>query len=196
MSTKALFELIKNRRSIFPAQFDPSKSVAKADVEELLEAANWAPNHGKTEPWRFVVFAGDARKALGEKLRSVFARLNQAEPNPVKERKLLHLPQQSSHVLAIVGHYGTKTKIPQWEETAAIAMAVQNIYLMVHAKGLGGYWSSPKIIEDQELHSFLKLLDNEKLLGFFYLGVPKSDVQAESKRGPMKEKVSWREEEV
>ncbi len=26
-------------------------------IEQLLEAANWAPTHGKTEPWRWVVLS-------------------------------------------------------------------------------------------------------------------------------------------
>ena len=32
-----------------------SSQVPLAVIEEALAAANWAPTHGKTEPWRFVV---------------------------------------------------------------------------------------------------------------------------------------------
>lgn len=31
--------------------------VSQAEVQQLLEAANWAPTHGKTEPWRFAVLS-------------------------------------------------------------------------------------------------------------------------------------------
>ncbi len=31
--------------------------VSQEEVTQLLEAANWAPTHGKTEPWRFAVLA-------------------------------------------------------------------------------------------------------------------------------------------
>ena len=31
--------------------------VSDAEVQQILEAANWAPTHGKTEPWRFAVLA-------------------------------------------------------------------------------------------------------------------------------------------
>lgn len=34
--------------------------VCRATVEKILEAANWAPTHGKTEPWRFVVLSPTA----------------------------------------------------------------------------------------------------------------------------------------
>lgn len=31
--------------------------VSDGEVEQILEAANWAPTHGKTEPWRFAVLS-------------------------------------------------------------------------------------------------------------------------------------------
>jgi Nitroreductase family len=31
--------------------------VTDAEVQQILEAANWAPTHGKTEPWRFAVLS-------------------------------------------------------------------------------------------------------------------------------------------
>ena len=50
--------------------------VPRAVVDKCLEAANWAPTHGKTEPWRFVVFQGaeaysrmqDAKRRATERL--------------------------------------------------------------------------------------------------------------------------------
>lgn len=32
----------------------------------MLDAANWAPTHGKTEPWRFVVMGKDSSKEMLE----------------------------------------------------------------------------------------------------------------------------------
>lgn len=33
-------------------------------VEQILEAANWAPTHGRTEPWRFVVLSPTALQEM------------------------------------------------------------------------------------------------------------------------------------
>ena len=52
-------ELIRSRRSIFPKDLS-GMPVPRHLLARGLEAANWAPTHGKTEPWRFVVFAGAA----------------------------------------------------------------------------------------------------------------------------------------
>lgn len=53
--------LIKSRRSVFVDQFSEQK-IEKKIIHQLLENANWAPSHGKTEPWRFFVFSGKGLK--------------------------------------------------------------------------------------------------------------------------------------
>ena len=62
--------------------------------------------------------------------------------------------------------------IPEWEEVAATSMAVQNIWLSCVDSNIGGYWSTPRYAND--LRGFLNLLDNERCLGLFYLGVIES----------------------
>lgn len=46
--------LIQSRRSIFPKHMT-GDAVSQKSIMKMLEAANWAPTHGRTEPWRFVV---------------------------------------------------------------------------------------------------------------------------------------------
>ena len=77
--------------------------------------------------------------------------------------------------------------IPEWEEIASTAMAVQNIWLSCVNSNIGGYWSTPKGIE--KLNVFLKLKKNERCLGLFYIGVydyikerllPRKDIEQET----------------
>ena len=58
-SPEETLHLIKSRRSVMPKDFS-GESVTRAEVEQFLEAANWAPTHGRTEPWRYVVIQGGA----------------------------------------------------------------------------------------------------------------------------------------
>ena len=56
-------------------------------IAQILEAANWAPSHGKTEPWRFVVYSGAARRIVGDAFGAAFRLLNQgAASNEAGER--------------------------------------------------------------------------------------------------------------
>jgi nitroreductase len=85
----------------------------------------------------------------------------------------------------------TLTKnIPEIEDIEAVACAVQNIYLSVTAYGLGGYWTTGGVTYLPEAKTFFGLGNEDKLLGFFYIGqvaVP----SATAKRKPLEEKVKW-----
>ena len=85
-----IFELIKKRRSVFPDQY-VDKTIAKADIEKILEAANWAPTHRKTEPWRFKVLQGNSKEALGTFLATRYQE-TEAKPKKIKVKKLLQKP--------------------------------------------------------------------------------------------------------
>ncbi len=48
----------------------------RALIERLVQAATHAPNHFRTQPWRFLVLAGPAREELGRAMaRALAARL-------------------------------------------------------------------------------------------------------------------------
>src|SRR5215813_499357 len=52
---------IKTRRSV---KEYVSTEIPREWIEELLDAAHWAPNHKLTHPWRFHVFSGEGRERL------------------------------------------------------------------------------------------------------------------------------------
>src|SRR6188474_2441986 len=52
---------IRTRRAIKQYQ---DKPIPREWIEELLDAAHWAPNHKLTHPWRFHVFSGEGRERL------------------------------------------------------------------------------------------------------------------------------------
>jgi len=56
--------IIRDRRSIFPAQFI-DEPISEDTIGLILENANWAPTHKKTEPWRFHIIMGDSLTELG-----------------------------------------------------------------------------------------------------------------------------------
>lgn len=73
-----VLEAIRARRSAGRVR---AECPPKALIEQLLEAATWAPNHRLTEPWRFFVLAGEAREELGEAIaRSLATTLDPSAP--------------------------------------------------------------------------------------------------------------------
>ena len=82
-------------------------------------------------------------------------------------------------------------RLPEWEEIAAVACAVQNMWLTATAHGLGAYWSTPGAIN--AVGDFVELAEGERCLGFFYMGYTDAP-HPEGKRAPLADKVQWIEE--
>lgn len=184
-------QLIRNRRSVYPVQYEEGKIIDDAVIEQILENANWAPTHGKTEPWRFVVFTGNGLKTLADFQAELYKEKNQGEQfNEATYNKLLENPLKASHIIAIGMKRQESGKIPEIEEIESVACAVQNMYLTATAYGVGAYWGSGGITYYEEAKSFFGLEPQDKLLGFFYLGhIAKA--AAEGKRNPVQNKTKW-----
>lgn len=181
-----VLDLIKRRRSVFPPQYN-SQPISKEVIEEILEAANWAPNHKKTEPWRFKVLMGDSKGRLGDFLSKKYEEVD-PRPKQIKIKKLKENPRKAGAIIAICMQRDPRESLPEWEELAATAMAVQNMWLCCTELNIGGYWSSPGLIK--YMNEFLDMAQGEKCLGFFYLGYYDEE-PPEGERTPMTEKILW-----
>lgn len=191
ISAESLKTLILNRRSVYPNQYS-GEVVPRESVEEILEAAHWAPNHGRTEPWFFKVFTGEASKRLGQVQADMYQQITTEDLfQQSKYDKLKNRPSEASHVIAICMKRGDNPKIPEIEEVEAVAAAVQNMWLMTSALGLGGYWSSGGVTYKDEFRKWLGLGEADKCLGFFYLGVPAGTIPPGRRNSSWDEKVEW-----
>lgn len=185
-----LNELIKNRRSVFPKQYEQGRRVPDEIVSQILENATWAPSHGQTEPWRFVVFTGEGLNKLAQFQSELYKASSGDNFKEATYQNLQTNPLKASHVIALCLKRDPNKKFPEIEEVAAVSSAVQNIYLSVTAYGLGGYWTTGGVTYNPKAKPFFGLDDDDKLLGFFYIGyvaVP----SPQGKRKPIEEKVEW-----
>jgi nitroreductase len=182
--------LIANRRSVFTKQFDPDRVIPDEIIWQALENANWAPTHKLTEPWRFTVFSGAGLQTLAEKSAAIYKQYAGPKFKQNKYEQLLTTPQQCSHVIAI-GCKRHPDMLPEMEEIASVACAVQNIYLTIAAyDGIGGYWSTGGITFIEEAKPLFNLGPEDVLMGFFYLGYVKVP-SAGGVRHSIREKVLW-----
>lgn len=190
-SLSELRAIIQNRRTIKPEDYKPRK-VLDDVINEILTNARWAPTHGMTEPWHFVIFQDNALKELGEFMANTYKNKTESELFLEKKyQKFIDRPQKSSVVIAICMRRQETEKIPEIEEVAAVACAVQNMHLTATAYGLGGYWSTGNIAYSEEMKSFLNLNPKDKCLGLFYIGYPNIDWPKQH-RIPLEYKTEWR----
>ena len=158
IETKAINELIKNRRSIFPKTYI-DKPIPKEIIEQVLENANWAPTHKLTEPWRFKVFTGASLELLGTTLADIYKAYTPEEKFQERKFKKTSIKvMKSGCVIAVCMQRDLEERIPEWEEIASVACAVQNMYLTCAAYEIGSYWSSPGYIKSPATEEFLNCL--------------------------------------
>lgn len=184
----SLWEAIRGRRS-----FGRMKSVPvdRKLIETLLEAANWAPSHRCTEPWRFYVMTGDGRNVLADAYGDIAASQSTIE----EEREALRAKQagkafRAPVVIAVAVSPSEEPKVIRSEEFAATHAAVQNMLLAAHALGLAAIWRSGEPCYHPRMKQAFQLRETEELVGLIYVGYPDA-AQPEGKRRPVSEKTVW-----
>lgn len=185
--------LIRHRRSIKPVDMDVSRSVDRVLLTQVLEDATWAPNHGMTEPWKFLVYQGAARRRLAGTMQEVYRATTPAnEFREDKMKKMGENPLLASVVIACVMERRGGAKIPEIEELEAVACALQNLQLSATAAGLGCYWSSPPLLGTREFADWLHIGAEDKCVGLIYLGWPREGLKwPRSVRQPVEAKTKW-----
>lgn len=191
INTDQLNELIAHRRSIFPHDYTGG-TVPDDMVMQILANARWAPTHKLTEPWRFLVFTRDGLKALANFQSDLYKRVT-VKNGTFKEdsyQKLLTKPHLSSHIIAVIMKRDERKSVPEIEEVGAVFCAIQNMYLTASAYGLGSYLSTGGITYFDEAKAFFGLGADDRLIGFFHLGIPKK-YHSNAKRKPVEEVAQW-----
>jgi nitroreductase len=180
-------EIIAARRAVYPVQYN-NEPVSKEEIQTILEAANWAPTHRRTEPWRFKVIQGTLKKELAQFLSETYKERGE-NFSEVKYRKYSENPLKAACIIAICMQRDLKESIPEWEEIASTAMAVQNMWLTASTMKIGAYWSSPGVIKYMD--EFMDLEDGERCLGFFYMGKYNGELPEGHRKTPISEKTTW-----
>jgi nitroreductase len=193
MNEKAaiLKDIIEHRRSVKPEEFN-GKIVPADIIDEILSAANWAPTHGLTEPWRFIVFNGKNGAAQFGKLHAEIYR-NETSAEQFLQKKfdtLLHKTDHASHVIVVVMKRGDKDNIPEKEEAAATACAIQNMLLTAQANALASFWSTGGMCYHPSMRKHFGYGEEDKVMGVIYLGYS-DKVNEGSRNSSVNEKTTW-----
>ncbi|MCW3122798.1 MAG: nitroreductase [Flavipsychrobacter sp.] len=161
-------------------------------VNELLALADWAPTHGRTEPWLFLVYKGEALKQFGQSHADLYWQ-NTAEDKRQQAtyEKLLHNVDKASHLVVSVMKRGENPKIPQIEEIAAASAAIQNILLGATALGISSFWSTGGMTLHPALKEHLHLGTEDIVLGLIFLGYTDEPAKEGIRNRPLHEKVKW-----
>src|ERR1041385_5599231 len=163
-----LSHIIQSRRSIKPAKMNGRK-IPDEEVKEILKLANWAPTHGRTEPWRFIVYSGDKVKEFCHQHAELYKTYIPPEKfEQANYEKQLHNGDLASHIIIAIMQRGSSPKIPALEEIAATAIAIQNILLGATAAGIASFWSTGGMVHHAAMKDFLQLKKDDIVMSLLY----------------------------
>ncbi|MCW2308464.1 nitroreductase family protein [Rhodobium gokarnense] len=163
-------DLLTTRRSVPAVNLADPAPDAKT-LKALLTIASRVPDHGKLSPWRFIIYAGDARAKAGERL----AKIVETRDDVVDAERLAHERSRFTRaplVVGVVSRAAPHEKIPVWEQELAVGAVCMNLLHAAHAYGFAGQWLTEWCAFDADAGKALGLKDGEKFAGFVHIGTP------------------------
>ncbi|MEL7150879.1 MAG: nitroreductase [Pseudomonadota bacterium] len=167
----AAVAFLETRRSR-PAKTLAAPAPDKETVKRLLTIAGRAPDHGKLEPWRFLVLDKPALERLAGTIPEKGEALGQPAEKIAKE---VDAYARSTLAIVVVSSPKPSDKIPEIEQTLSAGAVCMQLLNAALADGWGANWLSgwPSHNPDwRERH--LGLMPHESIAGIIHLGTETS----------------------
>jgi nitroreductase len=168
----SVFATIKRRRSI--GKMTPQMPT-RQQIERLLEAGIYAPNHHNIQPWRFFVIAGQARHELGQIMeRSLAAQLTEitSEQAQARLQKERNKPLRAPVIIAVVSQHLQHPQVLDIENVEATAAAVQNMLLAAEEMHLACIWRTKSPAYDPQIKHWLGIAQQDHIIALLDVGFP------------------------
>ncbi|KUP93917.1 nitroreductase family protein [Tritonibacter horizontis] len=162
----AALDFLLSRRSR-PAKTLVAPAPSRAELRPLLTAAARTPDHGKLEPWRFIVVEKGAMARLAQLTEEAGERLGKPAEEIAKGRSQFDLGQLAVVVVEI---QKDSPKVPALEMTysaGAVCLALLNAAL---AAGWGANWLSGWMSHDRGFcEAAFDLAPHERIAGLIHI---------------------------
>lgn len=144
-------------------------------IRDAIDAARWAPNHRRTEPWRFYLFGSATREAVIDRIVELKAGDKSARAQATVRARLDGVPGW----LALTTQRADNALLDE-ENYAACCCAAQNLALTLWQAGVGVKWTTGKVTRDRKFYKLLQAdPDHERVVGLFWYGYPDETVSQE-----------------
>jgi nitroreductase len=158
-------------------------------LREMLEIAARVPDHKKLAPWRFLVFAGDARARAGE----VFAKACVAEESDMPSETRIAFERQRFErapvVVAVVSTARAVPAVPEWEQILSAGASAFNLCLAANAMGFATAWVTEWVAYSPMVRAAFGIAEGERIAGFVYIGT--SEPQPDRDRPVLSEHMTY-----
>jgi nitroreductase len=180
---------IRRRTSVRRFRPDP---VDRGAIQTVLDCAVRAPNHKLTEPWRFAVLTGEAKRRFAD-LRARYRRRKFADPASAEatdSAEKMRAETEETPVVIVVACAVSRDEMRREEDYAATMMAVENLLIAAESLDLGTYIRTGGMMRDPELAAIIKLEEEFRIVAMVSLGYP-AEPAAPRRRRPAAELTRW-----
>jgi nitroreductase len=159
---------LKQRQSIPVSQIgEPGPD--DAVLRQILDLALRVPDHGRLEPWRFIIYRDGARALAG---RHIAARLNERDGPLNADEHLREMKRldRAPVVIGVVSSPKPHDRIPEWEQFLSAGAVAMNINFAARAHGFVSNWVTGWFADDREAMTLLGAGPHERFAGFVHIG--------------------------
>ncbi len=181
INSPEMLEYLQKRRSVV-AQNMTEPAPSKDEMDSILRAAARVPDHGKLNPWYFIVFDGQSRVDIGVKIAELYPQENpdfKPAHIEVERERFTRAPM----VVGVVSRI-RNGKPPQWEQVLSAGAACMNLVLAANAAGYGAQWLSEWYSYNDDFKSYLGLDARDHIAGFIHIGTIKDKELIEERPRP------------
>ncbi len=184
---RPVLDFLLTRRSR-PAKTLAGPGPERAALERMLTAAMRVPDHGKLEPWRFIVLEGAALARLAGLAEARAAALGMDADKAAKGAGQF---RAAPLMVAVVSAPVASEKVPEAEQLLSAGAAALSLLNAALAMGWGANWLSGWPAHDRVfVEQGLGLAAHESIAAFMVIG-RETRVPPERPRPDMAAKVSW-----
>ncbi|WP_255418513.1 nitroreductase [Paracoccus sp. JM45] len=179
-----VLQFLATRRS-HPPKMMTGPAPDQAQLTQLLTLAARVPDHGKLEPWRFVVLGRQTLDTLAPKLHAAVLADGQDQATADKAASAFASPV----VVAVIHSPVDSPKVPEWEQmlsSGAVCLGLVNAAL---ASGWGAAWLTGFAALNRTFgQNYLGVAAHERVAGLIHIGTrgatpperPRPDITAKA----------------
>lgn len=188
-----VLDVIKNRRSI--RKFLNQEPDIRL-IKKVLEAGNWAPSAGNSQPWEFIVTRNEAVKIVCQEFYN-FAKDYIPKAAYISENEKKRMLEYSKNfggapIHIIITYPSSQDEMKEEEALKASCASIQNILLQAKEIDLGTVWIDGFITQSKKVREIIQIKDNRLIAGIIPIGYPAVNPQAPKRQElELDEKIKW-----
>ncbi|WP_044334985.1 nitroreductase family protein [Sphingomonas hengshuiensis] len=175
--------LLQTRRSGKPREMIAPGPGAD-QIDAILAIAARTPDHGKLNPWRFVVIEDDQRPAFALRLVEIL-RAEKPDATPRDEEAAAQFATQAPALIVVLSAPVVGHKVPLWEQELSAGAVCMNLLHATHAMGFVGSWITGWAAYSDGVRDLFGAAP-QRIAGFLFLGSPGRPLE-ERPRGALSE---------